>query len=341
MAGALGAGGAIYWAIMFPASSLQAYAGTSLTQVAVMEYDSPGNYTANIYLGGTSAPATLVSTQEFSATGTVDWKYVTLDTPVAIDGTQNLWITMYQAGITYPATACVNTGDPNGRWVSTNGTQWIDVTTAGDFNYTWLIRGFVTNQAKGGQNTELPEFHGEVGGELSSVQVTPVAPAFAPMNRANIVKYNVYRSNEATGNYVQIGEVAEAGQTLYEYFDTPDVAGMYYYQVTAVYDDGCESAPALAADDPTHNYVSASVDAIGENSDNVALYPNPTKGNVTIEANGMSRITVVSVLGQVVYDTELNADVYTLNMSQFNAGMYMVRIHTENGVIVKRVTVMQ
>ena len=286
-----------------------------------MEYDSPGNYTANIYLGGTSAPATLVSTQEFSATGTVDWKYVTLDTPVAIDGTQNLWITMYQAGITYPATACVNTGDPNGRWVSTNGTQWIDVTTAGDFNYTWLIRGFVTNQAKGGQNTELPAFHGEVGGELSSVQVTPVAPAFAPMNRANLVKYNVYRSNEATGNYVQIGEVAEAGQTLYEYFDTPDVAGMYYYQVTAVYDDGCESAPALAADDPTHNYVSASVDAIGENSDNVALYPNPTKGNVTIEANGMSRITVVSVLGQVVYDTELNADVYTLNMSQFNANL--------------------
>ena len=341
MAGALGAGGAIYWAIMFPAASLQDFAGTNLTQVAVMEYDSPGNYTANIYLGGTSAPATLVSTQEFSATGTVDWKYVTLDTPVAIDGTQNLWITMYQAGITYPATACTNTGDPNGRWVSTNGTQWIDVTTAGDFNYTWLIRGFVTNQAKGGEVTALPEFVGEVGGELSSVQVTPVAPAFAPMNRAEIVKYNVYRSDDATGTYTQIGEVAEAGQTLYEYFDTPETAGTYFYQVTAVYSDGCESAPALAADDPTHNYVSAYVDAVGENSDNVALYPNPTKDNVTIEANGMSRITVVSVLGQVVFDTELNANVYTLNMSQFNAGMYMVRIYTENGVTVKRVTVMQ
>jgi hypothetical protein len=50
---------------------------------------------------------------------------------------------------------------------------------------------------------------------------------------------------------------------------------------------------------------------------------------------------VVSVLGQVVYDTELNADEYTLNMAQFNAGMYMVRIHTEEGVTVKRVTVMQ
>jgi hypothetical protein len=80
---------------------------------------------------------------------------------------------------------------------------------------------------------------------------------------------------------------------------------------------------------------------MNENSDNVALYPNPTKGIVTIEANGMSRITVVSILGQVVFDTELNADNYTLNMGQFNAGMYMVRVYTEEGVTVKRVTVMQ
>ena len=78
-----------------------------------------------------------------------------------------------------------------------------------------------------------------------------------------------------------------------------------------------------------------------EGNGNVALYPNPTKGNVTIEAAGMSRITVVSVLGQVVYDTEISEDVYTLNMSQFTAGMYMVRIYSESGVTVKRVTVMQ
>ncbi len=107
--------------------------------------------------------------------------------------------------------------------------------------------------------------------------------------------------------------------------------------MTAVYDNECESEPAAAYDDPSVNYVSASVDAVGENNGNVVLYPNPTKGNVTIEAAGMSRITVVSVLGQVVYDTEVNADTYTLNMAQFNAGMYMVRVYTEEGVTVKRV----
>ena len=159
--------------------------------------------------------------------------------------------------------------------------------------------------------------------------------------RDGIVKYNVYRSDAAAGEYTQIGEVAAvAGQTYYEYIDTPEAIGTYYYQVRADYGD-CESEPAPAFDDPTHDYVSASVDAVNENSDNVALYPNPTKDNVTIEAAGMSRITVVSMLGQVVYDTEVSEDTYVMNMSQFTAGMYMVRVYTENGMTVKRVTVMR
>ena len=159
-------------------------------------------------------------------------------------------------------------------------------------------------------------------------------------SRANIVKYNVYRSTD-NANYTLIGEVAAvAGQTYYEYIDTPASAGTYYYQVRAYYGD-CESEPAVSGENPANNYVTVMTTGIGENSDNVALYPNPTNGNVTIQANGMRRITVVSVLGQVVYDTELNADTYVLNMGQFNAGLYMVRVYTENGVTVKRVTVMQ
>jgi hypothetical protein len=163
------------------------------------------------------------------------------------------------------------------------------------------------------------------------------------MNRAALVKYNVYRSTEAAGDYALIGSVNEDGSDYYEYIDSPTEAGTYYYQVRAEYDNECESEPAVAAEDPTHDYVSETTTATGmdENDANVALFPNPTSGNVTIQAQGMSRITVVSVLGQVVYDTELNADEVTLNMGQFNAGMYMVRVYTENGVTVKRVTVMQ
>ena len=149
-------------------------------------------------------------------------------------------------------------------------------------------------------------------------------------------------STEATGTYEMIGSVPYVdGQTYYEYIDTPDAVGTYYYQVRALYDNDCESEPAVSGADPTVDYVTGHMTGIVENGDAVALYPNPTNGNVTIEAQGMSRITVVSVLGQVVYDVELTADTYTMNMGQFNAGMYMVRVYTESGVTVKRVTVMQ
>ena len=159
--------------------------------------------------------------------------------------------------------------------------------------------------------------------------------------RADIVSFNVYRSTD-NDNYAIIGTVPYVdGQTYYEYIDTPETAGTYFYQVTTVYANECESEPAMSFDNPANDYVEIGVTGIGENNDGVALFPNPTNGNVTIQAAGMSRITVVSVLGQMVYDVELNANEYTLNMGQFNAGLYMVRVYTANGVVVKRVTVMQ
>ena len=159
--------------------------------------------------------------------------------------------------------------------------------------------------------------------------------------RAEITKYNVYRSTE-NANYSLIGSVnAVAGQAYYEYYDGVNTIGNYYYQVKAVYDNGCESEPAQSAVDPANNYVTVNVTSIGQFDVEANLYPNPTSGNVTIQAAGMNRITVVSALGQVVYDAEIENDMTTLNMGQFTSGVYMVRIATATGVSVKRVTVVK
>ena len=79
--------------------------------------------------------------------------------------------------------------------------------------------------------------------------------------------------------------------------------------------------------------------SIGETDVNgMMLYPNPAKDNLTIVAEGMTRITITNTLGQVVYDRNTNSDNEVIDMSQYDAGIYMVRITTEKGSAVRKVS---
>ena len=292
----------MWWGIMIPAADLANYSGATLNKVAFYEYNVAGTYTVFIHEGGDNAPGELVYSQDVESAGSLDWNEVELETPVEIDPAQNLWIIMYNEGtIDYPATCCTNTGDANGRWISEDGENWYDVATFG-LSYTWMVRGIIDNP-NGGANLVDP------------------------------TGFNVYRDNQV------ITTVPYTGEINYSYFDNV-AAGNYTYQVSAVYSNTCESDYALTTNGNA-DYVQINVTSVTDINENVALYPNPTNGMVTIEAAGMNHITVVSALGQVVYDADINADMTQLNLGQFKAGIYMVRINTENGVGVKRVTVVK
>ena len=74
-------------------------------------------------------------------------------------------------------------------------------------------------------------------------------------------------------------------------------------------------------------------------SDEVSVYPNPTNGVLNINAAGMKRVVVMNMLGQVVYDAPADTEAVSLDLSQYGAGMYLIRIDTENGTVVKKVSV--
>ena len=153
--GYVGASGNFYWGIMLPVSKLQPYINTWLTKVAL--YENANNnlrpITINIYLGGTSSPGTLVLTQDFMPGEASGFHEVPLDSDILIDGTQNLWITFHQVGDMYPASFAPNTGDPNGRWISVNGTTWMDMASTNLGCFSLSVKGFVTNAL--GENSEL------------------------------------------------------------------------------------------------------------------------------------------------------------------------------------------
>lgn len=155
----IGIGMPFNWGYMLPAELMQEYMGCSLTQFAFLdagEEQFATHYTINIYLGGDIAPDSLVSTQEFEITGTVgDVVTFRLDTPVEIDGTQNIWLTFYNDGsIQYPAPAVADVGNPNSRWLGIDGYGWMDVASVSSEVYSWLAWVYVDGYDWIGESNE-------------------------------------------------------------------------------------------------------------------------------------------------------------------------------------------
>ena len=73
----------------------------------------------------------------------------------------------------------------------------------------------------------------------------------------------------------------------------------------------------------------------------ISIYPNPTHDNLTIKAEGMRQISVFNLLGQMVYNEKMDSSEFIINTSHLNAGIYMVRISTENGTTLRRVVVVK
>ena len=160
----IGIGMPFNWGYMLPAELMQEYMGCSLTQFAFLdagEEQFATHYTINIYLGGDIAPDSLVSTQEFEITGTVgDVVTFRLDTPVEIDGTQNIWLTFYNDGsIQYPAPAVADVGNPNSRWLGIDGYGWMDVASVSSEVYSWLAWVYVDGYDWIGESNESIAFY--------------------------------------------------------------------------------------------------------------------------------------------------------------------------------------
>ncbi len=148
--------------------------------------------------------------------------------------------------------------------------------------------------------------------------------------------FNIYRSIDGQ-NFVLIGSTDSDIETSFVDNIANASTDYYFYQVTAVNSipggETCESVPT--------NVVVIETDGINEENNGVSVYPNPTKGQLNIIAQGMKRITVMNTLGQVVYEVNANDDNAVIDMTNFGSGMYMLSITTDEGVTVKRVNVVK
>jgi len=314
-----GNGESMFWAIRFDVEDLAEYQGAALKKIALFDAGA-GSYQLWVYVGGDEAPRTMVRFQEMTMGGTFSWQEKTISPALEIPENEPIWIVVGQQGLSRPAAASADMGDPNGRWASLDGTEWHDLNYY-NLHYTWMLRAFVSNRS----------------GKMQ------------PLSSDGFVlqHYNLYRSYN-NDEYQQIATIpAVEGQLFYQYrdelVDTP--YNQFYYRLTAHYlsDEGeeCESDFAASLHHPDENYVVIDdhweVAEIQENA--LRIYPNPASGWLTVKAESIQKVTVFNTLGQCVMEIEVSSEFAQFDLSDWTNGLYLLRITTKNGVLNQRFVV--
>ena len=147
-------------------------------------------------------------------------------------------------------------------------------------------------------------------------------------------KFKVYRSTDGE----EYSEIASVDGDAHEYFDGVGTVDTYYYKVTA-FSSACESNPAITPDNT--DYVTVMVTSVAENSINARIYPNPTSGYLRIEADNLNTVMVFNLVGQKIYEENIDGDESVINMKAFGSGIYMVKIQTATGSTTQKVTVIE
>jgi hypothetical protein len=133
------------------------------------------------------------------------------------------------------------------------------------------------------------------------------------------------------------------GASAVSYTDnTVQEEGDYYYRLYAYYGDlDCTSSPANRKYRPNefelHLYYSPT--GIDENEASVRVYPNPTKGIVMVEAEGMTSISVYNALGQRVLERSIEGDQTRLELQGAEPGLYVIRITTQRGIVSRLISI--
>ena len=161
----------------------------------------------------------------------------------------------------------------------------------------------------------------------------------APQPSDGLTGYILYRK-DGNGNFRRIKLLGASALTYTD--NSLLLEEDYCYRLYAYYGDlDCTSAPASLKYAPNifelHVYFSPT--DIVENEAMVKVYPNPTNGVISVEGEGILQVTVYNVLGQCVLHKDNAENKMILDMQGEAPGLYLLRLKTDAGMVLKRISI--
>jgi hypothetical protein len=158
---------------------------------------------------------------------------------------------------------------------------------------------------------------------------------------AQVMGYNVYRAFEMDA--YEMLNTAPVADTMYlDVIDLNHEWGTFYYYVTAVYNNS--ETNSFLCESPESNTIEVEWPAVGIHdlgAGSIQVYPNPATEIVNVKSDyTINAIEVMNFLGQTVYTRSgVDAKASKINVSNLQAGVYFVKVTTQQGVRAVKITV--
>ena len=207
----------------------------------------------------------------------------------------------------------------------TEGFYAVEGLSAGE--YCFVVRAYnaagasaATNEAcvtvEGGEPTPTVPAAPVLSGEATG----PYEIVLSWTEVEGATSYNLYYGEQLLGNTEGLGgkiSVDEAGAE-------------YCFTVTAVNAAGeSEHSNVVCVTTPKE-------DSIEENATALNIYPNPAVDRVVIETEAtIEAVSIYTLTGVMIY-SEVDFNNNTINVTDFASGVYVMKVRTENGEVVKR-----
>jgi len=148
--------------------------------------------------------------------------------------------------------------------------------------------------------------------DLFDGESTMIASWEAPEG-GNALSYNVYINGELATNTTETSYTMEA------------VPGEFYVvAVEAVYDDDMTSVRITKG-------ITDHTGIVDNQVVNSFVYPNPTNGNIVVNGSNINEVQVYNICGQHIISMKANSENVSIDLSNYAAGIYMVKVIDNQG----------
>ena len=141
--------------------------------------------------------------------------------------------------------------------------------------------------------------------------------------------------------------VETLGPTKVKYKEVRPLAygNWYYYKIIPYYGSiNCYSAP-IKSKYGNEYFVKIfyySPEGVDEyETQDIEVYPNPAKDVLTVKAENLNSVAMYNLIGQKVFAQDFDTDEVTINTSDFDSGIYIIRIVANDEEITRKISVIK